>query len=61
MKYQCSQRSTVNTRNVCQLLNAVAPCSVTEFKKAALEYICLNLEDMLENQYAPLKVKAELC
>ncbi|KAL8936476.1 MAG: hypothetical protein Q9211_004174, partial [Gyalolechia sp. 1 TL-2023] len=39
----------VNTRNVCQLLNAVAPCSVTEFKRAALEYICLNLEGMLEN------------
>ena len=40
----------VNTRNVCQLLNAVALCSVTEFKNAALEYICLNLEGMLENQ-----------
>ncbi|MCJ1382382.1 hypothetical protein MMC17_005495 [Xylographa soralifera] len=39
----------VNTRNVCQLLNAVAPCSVTEFKDAALEYIYLNLEGMLEN------------
>ncbi|MCJ1282346.1 hypothetical protein MMC26_001669 [Xylographa opegraphella] len=39
----------VNTRNVCQLLNAVAPCSVPEFKDAALEYICLNLEGMLEN------------
>lgn len=41
----------VNTRNVCQLLNAVSPCSVTEFKGAALEYICLNLEGLLENQY----------
>ncbi|MCJ1392894.1 hypothetical protein MMC18_005766 [Xylographa bjoerkii] len=39
----------VNTRNVCQLLNAVAPCSMTDFKNAALEYICLNLEGMLEN------------
>lgn len=39
----------VNTRNVCQLLNAVAPCSVTQFKDAALEYICLNLEGMLED------------
>ncbi|KUL90920.1 hypothetical protein ZTR_00985 [Talaromyces verruculosus] len=39
----------VNTRNVCQLLNAVAPCTVTEFKEAALEYICLNLETLLEN------------
>ncbi|GAD96095.1 BTB domain and ankyrin repeat protein [Paecilomyces variotii No. 5] len=37
----------INTRNVCHLLNAVAPCSVTEFKDAALEYICLNLESML--------------
>lgn len=43
--------NAVNTRNVCQLLNAVAPCSVTEFKDAALEYICLNLEGLLENQY----------
>jgi hypothetical protein len=41
---------SVNTRNVCQLLNAVAPCTVTEFKEAALEYICLNLETLLENR-----------
>lgn len=40
----------VTIRNVCQLLNAVAPCSVTNFKQAALEYICLNLEIMLENR-----------
>ena len=49
---QCCQKMLgqfVNTRNVCQLLNAVAPCSVTQFKDAALEYICLNLEGMLEN------------
>ncbi|KAF6227909.1 hypothetical protein HO133_007637 [Letharia lupina] len=49
---QCCQKVLgryVNTRNVCQLLNAVAPCSVTQFKDAALEYICLNLEGMLEN------------
>jgi inhibitor of Bruton tyrosine kinase len=39
----------VNTRNVCQLINSVAPCSVTEFKDAGLEYICLQLEAMLEN------------
>ncbi|KAI9682389.1 MAG: hypothetical protein M1817_000443 [Caeruleum heppii] len=38
----------VNTRNVCQLLNAVAPCSVTEFKDTCLEYICMNLAGMLE-------------
>ncbi|KAI9844635.1 MAG: hypothetical protein M1837_005487 [Sclerophora amabilis] len=39
----------VNTRNACQLLNAVSSCSVTEFKDACLEYLCLNLEAMLEN------------
>ncbi|MCJ1309583.1 hypothetical protein MMC25_003243 [Agyrium rufum] len=39
----------VNLRNVCQLLNAVAPCSVADFKNTALEYITLNLEAMLEN------------
>ena len=39
----------VNTRNISQLLNAVAPCSVTEFKDAGLEYMCLQLESMLEN------------
>lgn len=42
--------TTVDMRNICQLLNAVSPCSVTDFKRAALEYICLNLEGMLENQ-----------
>jgi inhibitor of Bruton tyrosine kinase len=42
--------SFVNTRNVCSLLNVVAPCAVTEFKDAALEYLCLNLEAMLENR-----------
>jgi alpha-tubulin suppressor-like RCC1 family protein len=41
----------VTTRNVCYLLNSVAPCSVSEFKYAALEYICLNLEAMLANRY----------
>lgn len=41
----------VSTRNVCYLLNSVAPCCVTEFKDAALEYICLNLEAMLANRY----------
>jgi hypothetical protein len=43
---------SVNTRNVCHLLNAVEACTVTEFKEAALEYICLNLETLLENRYA---------
>ncbi|KAL8750220.1 MAG: hypothetical protein Q9199_007209, partial [Rusavskia elegans] len=49
---QCCQKvlgTYVDMRNVCQLLNAVAPCSVTGFKQAALEYVCLNLEGMLEN------------
>ncbi|KAL8638810.1 MAG: hypothetical protein Q9228_004070 [Teloschistes exilis] len=50
---QCCQKilgQYVDMRNVCQLLNAVSPCSVTDFKRAALEYVCLNLEGMLENQ-----------
>ncbi|KAL8790954.1 MAG: hypothetical protein Q9213_000379, partial [Squamulea squamosa] len=50
---QCCQKvlgEYVENRNVCQLLNAVAPCSSTGFKQAALEYICLNLEGILENQ-----------
>lgn len=38
----------VNVRNVCLLVNTVAECTVDCFKKAALEYICLNLENMLE-------------
>lgn len=41
----------VNARNVCGLLNAIAPSSVTEFKDAALEYMCLNLEAMLQGGY----------
>lgn len=41
---------TVNTRNISQLLNVIAPCSVTEFKDAGLEYVCLQLEAMLENE-----------
>lgn len=39
----------MTTRNVSQLLNVIAPCSVTEFKDAALEYLCLQLESVLEN------------
>ncbi|KIW04304.1 uncharacterized protein PV09_04598 [Verruconis gallopava] len=39
----------VTTRNVCQLLNAIAPCSVTSFKDKALEYICYNLEAVLQH------------
>ncbi|KIW14710.1 hypothetical protein PV08_07494 [Exophiala spinifera] len=38
----------VNVRNVCSLLNTVSECTVDSFKHAALEYICLNLESMLE-------------
>ena len=41
----------VTTRNVCYLLNSVAPCYISEFKYAAMEYICLNLEAMLANRY----------
>ena len=47
----------VNMRNVCQLLNAVSSCSVEQFKEAALEYICLNLEGMLENRYVLIPPK----
>lgn len=36
-------------RNISHLLNAISPCSITEFKDAGLEYICLQLEAMLEN------------
>ncbi|KAF2642810.1 hypothetical protein P280DRAFT_275961 [Massarina eburnea CBS 473.64] len=39
----------VNARNVCSLLNAIAPSSVAEFKKAALEYVCLSLEAVIQN------------
>ncbi|KIV92166.1 hypothetical protein PV10_06627 [Exophiala mesophila] len=38
----------VTVRNVCSLLNTISECSVDNFKLAALEYICLNLECMLE-------------
>lgn len=41
----------VNNRNVCGLLNAIAPSSVHEFKDAALEYICLSLEAMLQGHH----------
>ncbi|KAI8626440.1 hypothetical protein F5Y19DRAFT_223235 [Xylariaceae sp. FL1651] len=39
----------VSTRNVSTLLNLISPCSVTEFKEKGLEYICLQMEAMLEN------------
>ncbi|KAH7135499.1 hypothetical protein B0J11DRAFT_479304 [Dendryphion nanum] len=39
----------VNARNVCSLLNAIAPSSVAEFKDAALEYICLSLEAVMQH------------
>jgi len=39
----------VNTRNIAHLLNAVSPCAITDFKDAGLEYICLQMESMLEN------------
>ncbi|KAK1759763.1 BTB/POZ domain-containing protein 1 [Echria macrotheca] len=38
-----------NIRNIAHFLNEISPCSVTEFKDAGLEYICLQLESMLEN------------
>ncbi|KAM5346493.1 hypothetical protein ACJ41O_009498 [Fusarium nematophilum] len=39
----------VTTRNISNLLNEISPCSVAEFKDTGLEYICLQLESMLEN------------
>lgn len=39
----------INTRNIAHFLNAISPCSVTELKDAGLEYITLQLENMLEN------------
>ncbi|CBY01752.1 similar to BTB domain and ankyrin repeat protein [Plenodomus lingam JN3] len=39
----------VNARNVCSLLTAIAPSSVAEFKDAALEYVCLSLEAVMQN------------
>ncbi|KAF4989335.1 hypothetical protein FGRMN_9177 [Fusarium graminum] len=39
----------VTTRNISNLLNEISPCSITEFKDTGLEYICLQLELMLEN------------
>nr|POF14895.1 btb/poz domain-containing protein 1 [Quercus suber] len=41
----------VNVRNVCGLLNAVSASSVHEFKDAGLEYLCLNLEAMLQGHH----------
>lgn len=41
----------VNVRNVCCLLNAISPSSVREFKDAALEYLCLSLEAMLQGHH----------
>ena len=41
----------VNTRNIAQLLNEIGPFAITEFKDAGLEYICLQMESMLENHF----------
>jgi len=41
----------VNTRNAAGLLSACAPCSEKSFKRQCLQYICSNLETMLESQY----------
>ncbi|KAI1436195.1 hypothetical protein GGR50DRAFT_702061 [Xylaria sp. CBS 124048] len=39
----------VSTRNISTLLNVINPIFVAEFKKKGLEYICLQMEAMLEN------------
>ena len=41
----------VNTRNASELLRAVAPYSQADFKNMCLQYMCFNMETMLENQY----------
>ncbi|KAL7817515.1 hypothetical protein V8C44DRAFT_355659 [Trichoderma aethiopicum] len=39
----------VTTRNISNLLNEISACAVAEFKDTGLEYLCLQLESMLEN------------
>jgi inhibitor of Bruton tyrosine kinase len=39
----------VTIRNISYLLNEIGPFSVPNFKNAGLEYICLQMESMLEN------------
>ncbi|KAL6875192.1 hypothetical protein J3F83DRAFT_549870 [Trichoderma novae-zelandiae] len=39
----------VTNRNVSNLMNEISACSVAEFKDTGLEYMCLQLESMLEN------------
>ncbi|KAF1809829.1 RCC1/BLIP-II [Eremomyces bilateralis CBS 781.70] len=41
----------VNLRNVCELLNVIAPSPAGAFRHAALDYICFNLEVLLQNGY----------
>lgn len=41
----------VNVRNACELLNAIGPSAVEDFKDAGLEYLCLNLEAMLSSHF----------
>ncbi|PTB69104.1 hypothetical protein BBK36DRAFT_1193188 [Trichoderma citrinoviride] len=41
----------VTTRNISNLLNEISACSVAEFKDTGLEYMCLQLESMLENHF----------
>ena len=48
-KFPKANHCLVNARNVCSLLMAVAPSSVAEFKDAALEYVCLSLESVMQN------------
>ncbi|KAK5113347.1 hypothetical protein LTR62_003446 [Meristemomyces frigidus] len=43
--------SYVDARNVSELLNAISPSSVREFKDTALEYMCLNMEAMLQGHH----------
>jgi hypothetical protein len=57
--YHKLTKVAVNARNVCSLLTAVAPSSVAEFKDAALEYVCLSLEAVMQNGYVFSCIEAE--
>ncbi|RPB00607.1 hypothetical protein L873DRAFT_1680174 [Choiromyces venosus 120613-1] len=39
----------INTRNAAHMLMALAGCSENGFKDVCMQYICLNMETMLEN------------
>jgi len=40
----------VNTRKAVYILMALAGCSENGFKDMCMQYVCLNMETMAENQ-----------